>query len=872
MTEPLPSPPARRSLALRLLLWLVVGLLALGALIVGLAYALGQQARHADMMDRGQNFLRAAVSAAAVIDDPARLDHQIRALGPNVAFWLVLDDNRMVVVANDPAVRGRSLGHVADPLVRGAASAAFDRGPEGGAVVRPAAARTVLAHAARRWPSGDPAGVVVAVVDKTLAGAAVANLTRHEVLVLVGGLVLWALFAALLVLVLVVRPLNRVHRVAREAAAGETLPPLTTFDETDETGALGRTMLATFKALRQSEARFLDMTRNVPGVVYQYLVQPNGVIAFPWISDRVQDLFGLPASAVIADSSTLLNLVLAEDRQTVAAASQESYTHLTPFQCEFRMTPVPSVGGNGVPVWIQAHAIPRREPDGSVLWNGLLLDVSDRVAARQQLRESEQNLQTALENTGLGPWDWDVPSGRLRFGPQVETMLGYVPTNWETTMSFYDNLVHPDDLEAVRTVRQQHLAGLAPVMEVEYRFRRADGGWAWLQSRGRVVHRDDHGRSLRAIGTLRDVTERKRQEIRLRQLSEAVEQSPACVMITDTEGHIQYVNRCFEIVTGYPSAEVVGRTPRLLKSGQTPASTYKALWATLGRGETWTGEFLNRRRDGTLYWESAAISPIVDPDGSVRHYLGIKEDISERKQMEADLRRSNSELEQFAYAVSHDMREPLRTIASYLQLLERRYRDHVDDRGREFIHYAVDGAKRMEQQIQALLEYSRLGRQPHDLKRVPLGDVARDAGRSLAARLDERNAELIVDEGLPVVRGDADQLLRLFQNLIGNAVKCCPPDRQPLVMIRPLSPGPGGGVDVAVDDNGKGIPAERREDAFAIFRRLETPGGVEGTGVGLALCRRIAESHDGTLVIEDAPEGGARFHLHLPPHMVWTEG
>lgn len=220
-----------------------------------------------------------------------------------------------------------------------------------------------------------------------------------------------------------------------------------------------------------------------------------------------------------------------------------------------------------------------------------------------------------------------------------------------------------------------------------------------------------------------------------------------------------------------------------------------------------------------------------------------------------ELRRSNSELEQFAYVASHDLQEPLRKVASFCQLLEKRYRDKLDERGVQYIDFAVDGAKRMQILITDLLAFSRVGRTQDD--RVPvLLDAALDqALANLAAPLEETGARVVRPAALPEVIGDPTLLTMVWQNLVGNAVKFRTPGRPPLITVE-SGTGPDGEYTFTVTDNGIGIPAEFSEKVFVIFQRLHSRNVYEGTGIGLAVCRKIIEHHGGRIVVDTGTDTG----------------
>jgi len=231
-----------------------------------------------------------------------------------------------------------------------------------------------------------------------------------------------------------------------------------------------------------------------------------------------------------------------------------------------------------------------------------------------------------------------------------------------------------------------------------------------------------------------------------------------------------------------------------------------------------------------------------------------------------ELNRSNSELEQFAYVASHDLQEPLRKVASFCQALERRYHGQLDERADQYIEFAVDGAKRMQVLINDLLAFSRVGRSGRALELVDLNDALAEANASLSQALAEASASVIA-EPLPTVRGERALLVSLFQNLIGNALKFRR-DEPPAVRISVTADEPHGQWQFSCTDNGIGVDPEYGERIFVIFQRLHTKQAYAGTGIGLAMCRKIVEYHGGHMWLDPNHSGGAQFRFTLPSTQV----
>jgi PAS domain S-box-containing protein len=272
---------------------------------------------------------------------------------------------------------------------------------------------------------------------------------------------------------------------------------------------------------------------------------------------------------------------------------------------------------------------------------GLLMQrnrtISKKVeAATDELAESRQRLDLALASSGIGTWDRNIENDAIFWDEAQYRIMGMDPADAKPDWAGFTKLIYPPDAQRFASEINAALAGDKDYVS-EYRFRRPDGEVRTLEARGHVI-RDAAGRPLRLIGTSMDITERKQAEEELKKLSQAVEQSPASVVITDLKGTIEYVNPKFCEVTGYTFEEAIGQNPRILKSNHTPPETYRELWKTIKAGDEWRGDFQNKKKNGELYWESATISALKSADGSIAYYLAVKEDITERKRMEESIR------------------------------------------------------------------------------------------------------------------------------------------------------------------------------------------------------------------------------------------
>ena len=345
-------------------------------------------------------------------------------------------------------------------------------------------------------------------------------------------------------------------------------------------------------------------------------------------------------------------------------------------------------------------------------------------------------------------------------------------------------------------------------------------------------------------------------------LAALVESSDDAIIGKTLEGTVVSWNPAAERLYGYSAEEAIGRPITLI----VPEELHPEIAAILARLRSGQKidhhETVRERKDGTRVEVSLTISPIRDQAGRIVGASTVARDVSERRRAEraVELERSNAELEAFAYVASHDLQEPLRMVTSYVQLLARRYEGKLDADADEFIGYAVAGAMQMQELINDLLTYARVGgRAKHE--RVALDNCLDRALSQLRGVLDECGAVVTRDE-LPVVFGDELEFAQLFQNLITNALKF-QAEAAPAIHIGAQTGG--GEWVISVSDNGIGIAAEYQERIFEIFKRLHTREEYPGTGMGLTICKKIVERLGGRIWVSSAGPGtGSTFWFAFP--------
>jgi PAS domain S-box-containing protein len=373
----------------------------------------------------------------------------------------------------------------------------------------------------------------------------------------------------------------------------------------------------------------------------------------------------------------------------------------------------------------------------------------------------------------------------------------------------------------------------------------------------------DRDKALRTQGDelRREVSERKAAEERFRLVIEA---APHAMLMVDGERRITLVNRKGEELFGYLRQELIGQpievlVPEAARGGH-PDHVAGFLENPAVRPMGVGRDLFTQRKDGVLVPVEVGLSPLHLPEGE--YTLASVIDVTERKRMDDDLRRSNADLEQYAYIASHDLQEPLRMVASYTDLLAERYAGQIDAKADKYIHYITDGAKRMQRLVSDLLAYSRVGSHGNVKKPVSVDAVMKRVLVSLGPLIRESGAIVEIPESLPPVMGDDIQLAQLLQNLIGNALKFRGSEPPRVVIDAVVC---DNRWRFSVRDNGIGIDQRYADRIFQMFQRLHERGVYEGSGIGLAIAKRIVERHGGRIWFESAVGVGTTFFFTLAP-------
>ncbi|MBF0561603.1 MAG: PAS domain S-box protein [Alphaproteobacteria bacterium] len=504
--------------------------------------------------------------------------------------------------------------------------------------------------------------------------------------------------------------------------------------------------------------------------------------------------------------------------------------------------------------------------------------INELTQIQDELNQSRNRLDLAAEFGEVGIWDLDIVQDTLWRSFRHDQIFGYDFPQQEWCVKTALRHVIPEDRAKFRQSFEE--AFCTGKLNLECRINHQDQSQHTIAVLGKVIY-DENAKPIRALGTVEDVTERRQIEEKLRQADNRMrtffERQIVGMAITSLQkGWLQVNDRLCEML-GYSREELDGLTWAELTYPDDLTADVEQFERILNQEiDEYTLEKRFIRKDGTIIYTDLSVGCVRNPDGSVNYFLALLIDITERKNSEAkiavalrqladktqQLEMANAELKQFTYAASHDLRAPLRMVTSYLDLIVKKLGPNLDDDMRQFIGFAASGANRMAALIVGLLDYSRTGRDSSLFEPVPLEEILQISMSNLQVSIEETGAMLDIAADLPTVTGDRIELVRLFQNLIGNAIKYRIADRPAKISVGWRDDGPEWVV--WVKDNGIGIDAKNFGRVFEVFQRLVSATKYEGSGIGLAICKKTAEHHGGRIWLESTPGEGSTFLVAFP--------
>lgn len=507
--------------------------------------------------------------------------------------------------------------------------------------------------------------------------------------------------------------------------------------------------------------------------------------------------------------------------------------------------------------WFRTRIYPTKE--GLVTY---FSDTTDKIQAERRLKTLIKAIEQSPLSMIITNSDGEIEFVNQKFTTTTQYLLSQVEGK-------KPRIFNPGHMPATHFNDMWAHIKKGEIWEGEFYNRRKDGSYYWESVTISAIT-DSDGHINNYIIVTEDITEWRQTELQLKLLSRSVEQSPVSVMITDKDGHFTYVNPKFKEVTGYSLQEVLGKTPRILKSGKHSQLFYKELWDTILAGKDWTGEILNKKKNGKLYWDNSRISPIVNSKGEITHFVAVQQDITQTKKLVQELIKAKEKAEEsdrlksaFLANMSHEIRTPMNGIIGFLDLLKD---PNLEDETRnEFIQIINESGQRLLNTINDIIEISKIeaGSVSINLSTVNLSHLLQSLHQFFAIKAQEKGLQLLLNAPKTplTIQSDKSKLESIITNLVNNAIKFTEKGEIELG----LEIKPDKKCTIYVRDTGIGIKPENIAHIFDRFiqENLSLTRTHEGSGLGLAITRSYVEMLGGKIWVESSPGQGSCFFVEF---------
>jgi PAS domain S-box-containing protein len=590
-------------------------------------------------------------------------------------------------------------------------------------------------------------------------------------------------------------------------------------------------------------------------------------------SEELYAVFGTDKNHFLETHKSFVDFIDPEYRELVATASKNTQKTGDPFNIIYKITTT-----RGEKRIIEEYGYSEKDnKDNVVRLFGTAQDITERKEAEIKIVEANERFEYVTKATSDVIWDWDLEKNEVYYSDNIQKLFGHNPGVNNNNLPFYFEHVHPDDRERVVLYPNEVKNGTMINWEQQYRFRKADGDYAFIMDTG-IVIRDSNGLGKRMVGAMRDITNRKGQEHHLKLLESAINNANDTIIITeasplDEPGPIIiYVNESFTRMTGYTANEVIGKNPRMFQGSNSDKFALKNLSEALHRFEPFEITTINYKKNGEEFYNNISVNPVMDDKGTVTHFVSVQRDVThqikEEKRLQKftiDLYKQNKELQQFGYVVSHNLRAPVANIMGIVSLLEMDYEDL------ETVQKCVSDLKKSVNRLDNVIrDLSKilsntdgsveLTKDSLDLTELitsvknDLGDLFLKTATNIKLPLESH-----------IIYSHKAYLYSIFYNLISNAIKYRSKEK-PSIKIDVKTQDDI--LIITVSDNGVGIDLERnQDDLFKPYKRFTST--VEGKGLGLFLVKSHVEALKGKIYVESEVGIGTTFTITLPVKTVY---
>ncbi|MBD2385842.1 PAS domain-containing sensor histidine kinase [Cylindrospermum sp. FACHB-282] len=639
-------------------------------------------------------------------------------------------------------------------------------------------------------------------------------------------------------------------------------------------------------------------------------------------SGNIEALFGLEEGTLNDTYEAFLKCLHPQDCDFVKRSHQQAIGDGIEYDIEFRV-----VLSDGSIRWFASKGVVLRDSGMPVQMCGVDTDITERKVAEEKLRQSEARFQIVARATNDVLWDWDLLNNQVWWNQTIQTVFGYSPEEVHFHVTWWREHMHPEDRQRIVADLRAVIDSGQQFWSNEYRFLRSDGGYAHIFDRGYVVH-DHGGKPVRMIGAMMDISERKRAQAELLrqnlrsqlfaditlnirqslQIDEILQTSVTevqkllqadrvLILRLQSNGSFlavkeavvpgfpvvlgqQITDHCFgeDCIQKYRQSEISAVSD--IKQAQIESCHAKFMQQFGVKANLVVPIFLKHQVWGLLIahqclhprqwtnWEIDLLRQLADQIGiALAQSLILEQETNQRQ----ELTRSNEELQQFAFIASHDLQEPLRKIKTFGERLQATNGEALNPQGCDYLERMQNATLRMQTLIEDLLALSRVTTRAQPFVSVNLAKITQEVLSDLEVRIQQTGARVEVGN-LPIIQGDPLQMRQLLQNLICNALKFHRQEEPPVVKI--YSQFLNNQLDkvavgeqfckIIIEDNGIGFAEKYLDRIFNIFQRLHSRSEYEGTGIGLAICRKITERHHGTITAQSKPGQGATFMITLP--------
>ncbi len=629
--------------------------------------------------------------------------------------------------------------------------------------------------------------------------------------------------------------------------------------------------------LHDAEARWKFALEGSDQGVWDWNIATSEV----FFSSRWKSMLGFSDEEITNNLEEWSARVHPDDLEGVMLDIQKHFRGETPlYKNEHRMR-----NRDGEYQWIldRGKVVSRNDAGQALRMIGTHTDINER-------KHNEAALMEAQKLAKIGYWQWDIATNTHTWSEEIYHFYGrdtnspplvYPEVKQHFTPETWANLV--------ATVEKAKVDGLPYECDVEVV--RTDGSHGWIIARGQAVL-DDAGHVIKLHGTLQDISSRKQAEEQLRKFAQAIEQIPDSIVITNLNAEIEYINEAFMQGNGYSREELIGKNLRMLQSGKTPKETYLALWNTLCQGQTWKGEFYNRRKDGTEYIDFAVITPLLQADGRVTHYVGVQENITEKIRIDTELEQYRDHLEElvrsrtaqletakalaetanlsksvFLANMSHEIRTPMNAVLGFCYLLEQQ---PLEEDTRTLVSKIHNSGNLLLAIINEILDFSKIEAGHLEIEDVPfkLSDIFDHLATIMAGSTGNKNLELVIipPVGTNALIGDGNRIQQVLVNLLSNAIKFTDQGEVQLKVSIDSDDGDQILLRFAVSDTGIGISSSKQQYIFTAFSQADNTISRRfgGSGLGLAISQQLIRLMGGEIHVESIIGQGSKFWFVLP--------